>query len=181
MHNTRPWTRRHICKWDRNPNVRPPALCRVYKATDSRSVISFIQTMADLSDTDTDVEELIDGAEESSEMVIEKLIMRNSIITTKIPIHLITFEPNTVNAHRCTECTTYLFCMEQAVPLFITDVKTLSVYTLNIKTEFQFNQHYPFSVCIQQTAPPPPSRSPTWRTTYVSQKKTNTEYIMPKS
>ena len=63
--------------------------------------------MADLSDTDTDVEELIDGAEESSEMVIEQLIMRNSIITTKIPIHLITFEPNTVNAHRCTECTTY--------------------------------------------------------------------------
>ena len=33
------------------------------------------------------------------------------------PIHLITFEPNTANAHRCTECTTYLFCMEQAVPL----------------------------------------------------------------
>ena len=63
--------------------------------------------MADLSDTDTDVEELIDGAEESSEMVIEQLIMRNSIITTKIPIHLITFETNTVNAHRCTECTTY--------------------------------------------------------------------------
>ena len=46
--------------------------------------------MADLSDTDTDGEELIDGAEESSEMVIEQLIMRNSIITTKIPIHLIT-------------------------------------------------------------------------------------------
>ena len=75
MHNTRPWTRRHICKWDRDPNVRPPALCRVYKATDSRSVISFIKTMADLSDTDTDVEELIDGAEESS----ENAIMRNMI------------------------------------------------------------------------------------------------------
>ena len=62
-------TTSHICKWDRDPNVRPPALCRVYKATDSRSVISFIKTMADLSDTDTDVEELIDGAEESSENV----------------------------------------------------------------------------------------------------------------
>ena len=44
-------------------------LCRVYKATDSRSMISFIETMADLSDRDTDVEELIDGAEESSENV----------------------------------------------------------------------------------------------------------------
>ena len=31
--------------------------------------------MVDLSDTDTDVEELIDGAEESSENVIEQLIM----------------------------------------------------------------------------------------------------------
>ena len=70
--------------------------------------------------------------------------------------------------------------MEQAVPLFIADLKTLSVYTLNIKTEFQFNQHYPLFRMYKQTATPPPplpAHPQSRRTTYVSQKKTNTEYI----
>ena len=119
--------------------------------------------MADLSDTDTDVEELIDGAEESSEMVLEQLINEKFNYYYENPYSF----DNTVNAHRCTECTTYLFCMEQAVPLFITDVKTLSVYTLNIKTEFQFNQHYPFSVCIQLNKLHPPPSPPTYMTYYI--------------
>ena len=39
-------TTSHICKWDRDPNVRPPVLCRVFKQTCAGDFSHFIQTLS---------------------------------------------------------------------------------------------------------------------------------------